>query len=72
MLVYLYVQDLGDGSTGIDFVAEEDHDEFVGLYENDDFYRDGDGFGPKAELTFADRDDAESCGIKFWAGEEVL
>jgi hypothetical protein len=64
--VYLFVLDLGDGSTGIDFVAEDDMEIFEQQYGESDNYRDGDGFGPKHTLVFDSREMAVLAGIDLY------
>lgn len=66
MKVYLFVEDLGDGSTGIDFVAEDDMEVFEQRYSESDYYRDGDGFCAKAVLVFDSREMAELAGIDLY------
>jgi hypothetical protein len=68
--VFIFVVDCGDGSTSLDFVAEHDLEIFTELYEYNDSYNDGDGFGAKYVLTFDSVEDAISSGVGFWSRDD--
>lgn len=66
MKVYLYIENMGDGSNRIVFVKEDDKEKMDKVVEEDDSFWDGDGDGPKKVLTFPSEQAAIEAGIYFY------